>query len=71
MTLKREKESDKKKIERHGMYVENPIKGWKTTVWVRIECSCSSQIVLCVKTGQSCTIRIFSFLSYQLSTLFS
>ena len=70
MTLERKEESDNKKIERHGMYVENPIKGWLTTVWVRIKCSCSSQTVLCVKRGQSCTIRMFSFLSYQLFTLF-
>ena len=27
MTLEREEESDNKETERHGIYVENPIKG--------------------------------------------
>ena len=42
MTLEREEESDNKKIERHGMYVENPINRWKTAVWARMECSYSA-----------------------------
>ena len=36
-----------------------------------MECSCFAQTVLCVKRGQFHTIRMFSFLSSQLSTLFS
>ena len=61
MTLEREKESDNKKTERHGMYVENPKEGWKTTMWARMECSSSAQTVLCVKRGQFRTI-ILNFL---------
>ena len=34
---------------RQSMYVENPFKGWKTTVWVRENHSCSVQ--LCVMWG--------------------
>ena len=34
-------------------------KGWKTTALARMECSCSIQIVLCMKRGQSCTIKLF------------
>ena len=61
MTFEREKESDNKKTERHGMYVENPKEGWKTTMWARMECSSSAQTVLCVKRGQFRTI-ILNFL---------
>ena len=58
MTLEKEEEGASKNKRGHEMYMENPREGIKNHD-LRMECSCSAQIVLCMKRGHSYTIKVF------------
>ena len=55
MTHIKEEESDSKNVKRDTRYTWKTLeKGWKTTVWAKMECSCFTQI--CIIWGKEVTL---------------